>query len=64
MPALKHIANLRSDRSGATAIEYGLIVCMIVIALMVAFDGLAARSTSLWNNVSSTSGGAIYEAVG
>lgn len=36
---------------GATAIEYGLIVALIVIASMVALMGLADTTIGMWNNV-------------
>ena len=38
---------LRNDR-GATAIEYGLIVSLIVIAMIVALEGVADSNTGLW----------------
>ncbi|MBO9517263.1 MAG: Flp family type IVb pilin [Porphyrobacter sp.] len=38
---------LRDDR-GATAIEYGLIVALIVIAIMVSLSTLADGGSGLW----------------
>ena len=38
---------LRDDR-GATAIEYGLIVALIVIAIIGAIQGVADENTGLW----------------
>ena len=38
---------LRDDR-GATAVEYGLIVALIVIAMMGALRGVANENTGLW----------------
>ena len=38
---------LRDDR-GATAIEYGLIVSLIVIAIIGAMQGVADENTGLW----------------
>ena len=38
---------LRDDR-GATAIEYGLIVALIVIAMIAALEGVANENTGLW----------------
>jgi len=40
------------DRKGATAVEYGFILAMIVIAIIAAIQGLAGVNTSMWNNVS------------
>ena len=42
---------LRDDR-GATAIEYGLIVSLIVIAIIGAMQGVADENTGLWAFVS------------
>ena len=39
-------------QSGATAIEYGLIVSLIVIAMVGALGSFAGSSTSMWNSVS------------
>jgi pilus assembly protein Flp/PilA len=46
---LGHFA--RNER-GATAIEYGLIVSLIVIAMVGALVVLADTTTGMWNNVS------------
>ena len=39
-------------RRAATAVEYGLILALIVLALMSALIALADTSTSMWTNVS------------
>ncbi|MBU6207871.1 MAG: Flp family type IVb pilin [Alphaproteobacteria bacterium] len=44
---------LMRDRKGATAIEYGLIVALIVIACVGAFGILGNQIIALWNFVSS-----------
>ena len=49
---LKHIGN---DNSGATAVEYGLIVSLIVIAMIGALNGVATSTTDMWNKVETTS---------
>lgn len=36
---------------GATAVEYGLILAMIVLAIMVALNNIANKTTGMWNNV-------------
>ena len=43
---------LARDQRGATAVEYGLIVAMIVIAMVGALSRVANANTSMWNNVS------------
>jgi pilus assembly protein Flp/PilA len=54
---LKRIGN---DNSGATAIEYGLIVSLVVIASIGAFDAVADENTGMWARVT----GKIEAAVG
>jgi pilus assembly protein Flp/PilA len=44
---------LVDDASGATAIEYGLIVSLIVIAMIFALGGVADTTTDMWNDVES-----------
>lgn len=36
---------------GATAVEYGLIVSLIVIAAMAGMSALADTTIGMWNNV-------------
>lgn len=45
---LKHIGN---DESGATAVEYGLIVSLIVIAMIGALQGVAGVTDETWTLV-------------
>ncbi|WP_423602043.1 Flp family type IVb pilin [Sphingomonas sp. MS122] len=40
-------------RRAATAVEYGLILALIVLAMMLALIELAGTTTGMWNNVSS-----------
>lgn len=44
--------SLAANRSGGTAIEYGLIAALIVIAMLASLKGLANVTTKMWNNVS------------
>ena len=46
------IKRLFADRTGATAIEYGLIVALVVIATVAAIVQLANVTTGMWNHVS------------
>jgi pilus assembly protein Flp/PilA len=41
---------LRDDR-GATAIEYGLIVALIVIAMLAALGSVGSEAGGLWGSV-------------
>ncbi|MEE4209063.1 MAG: Flp family type IVb pilin [Parvularcula sp.] len=49
---LKHIGN---DNSGATAVEYGLILSLLVIAMLAALNGVATTTIDMWNTVSDES---------
>ena len=42
---------IRHDQAGATAVEYGLIVSLIVIACIAAFSAFAASSDAMWTTV-------------
>jgi pilus assembly protein Flp/PilA len=37
---------------GATAVEYGLIIAMIVLAIIAALNNIATKTTGMWTNVS------------
>ncbi|MCP3729351.1 Flp family type IVb pilin [Sphingomonas sp. MG17] len=39
------------DRKGATAVEYGFILALIVIAIIASIQGLAGATTGMWGNV-------------
>jgi len=40
----------RDDR-GATAVEYGLIISLVVLAMIGALGGVADTTINMWNNV-------------
>jgi pilus assembly protein Flp/PilA len=42
---------LKTDAKGATAVEYGLILALIVLAMMAALTNLATRVNNMWYNV-------------
>lgn len=42
---------LLTDQSGATAIEYGLIVALIAIALMSGLQALGGGAGGMWTNI-------------
>ncbi|MDB5714549.1 MAG: Flp family type IVb pilin [Sphingomonadales bacterium] len=48
---LELIRALALDKRGATAIEYGLIAALVVIAMVGALNGLATVTIGMWNNV-------------
>jgi len=43
---------LGADNRGATAIEYGLIVALIVVAMMVGLQGLGGGVGGMWSDLS------------
>jgi pilus assembly protein Flp/PilA len=45
---------LLRNSKGATAVEYGLILALLVIAMVAALTGLASTTTGMWNNVAAT----------
>lgn len=47
------LKKLGRDASGGTAIEYGLIASLIVIASIGAFEAVANENTGLWGTVKS-----------
>jgi pilus assembly protein Flp/PilA len=53
------LKRLVEDQSGATAIEYGLIIALIVIAMIAALQGVASTTATMWSNVESKSVAAI-----
>ena len=49
---VRRIAKLSRDERGATAVEYGLIVSLIVLAMVTALQGVARTTSNMWNLVS------------
>lgn len=43
---------LLADRRGATALEYGLIVSLVVIAIVAAIAAVGTATGNMWNTVS------------
>ena len=50
---LKILTALLRDKRGGTAIEYGLIISLVVITMVGAFIQVANSTTSMWGNVNS-----------
>lgn len=53
MRGFNTIKRLLRDKRGATAIEYGLIISLIVIAIVASINSFAGQEVTMWNNVSS-----------
>jgi len=47
----KILAKFRSDESGATAIEYGLIAAMISVAVLTVLGTVGTELTSLFTTI-------------
>jgi pilus assembly protein Flp/PilA len=46
------LRKLRADERGATAIEYGLICSLIIIAMMGGLQALGGGTNGMWGKVS------------
>ena len=51
--------NLRSDKRGATAIEYGLIAALICIACVGGMQALGGGANGLWGKLDNKVQGAM-----
>lgn len=62
MQEIKHrFRQLLTDRVGASTIEMGLICAMIVLAMMVALQGVADENTKAWTTISQKTSQAITQ---
>ena len=52
MPMRNLIKRIASDISGATAVEYGLILALIFLAMLAAVQNFGNQTISMWNKVS------------
>jgi pilus assembly protein Flp/PilA len=53
------LRTIKGDTSGATAVEYGLIVSLIIVAMIVSLQAVADVTIGTWNNVETASLGAM-----
>jgi pilus assembly protein Flp/PilA len=49
--AIRTFRRLRSDKRGATAIEYGLIVALIGLAMMAGLSTLGGGANGMWGKL-------------
>lgn len=49
---LEHLLRTRRDERGATAVEYGLMVALIAVAIILAVTLLGGNLEKMFNNVS------------
>ena len=52
MLAIRMLRRLRSDKRGATAIEYGLIAALIAVAAMGGMKALGGGANGMWGRLS------------
>jgi pilus assembly protein Flp/PilA len=48
---IRTISRALRDPRGGTAIEYGLIIALVVIAMIAGLTALADTTTGMWRNV-------------
>ena len=48
---MRHLFKLYRDERGATAVEYGLILALVFLAMVGAVGVFASTTTEMWNNV-------------
>jgi pilus assembly protein Flp/PilA len=56
----KFILSFKRDESGATAIEYGLIVGLIFLVVVSAMTSFAGKMSTMYDLISTTIGGATH----
>ena len=59
MTKLITVRKVLRDQKGASSVEYGLILAMIVLVMLIAMQGVANQTISYWQNISTTSANAI-----
>ncbi|MEJ2408819.1 MAG: Flp family type IVb pilin [Novosphingobium sp.] len=59
MTRLRTLSKIPRDTRGATSVEYGVILAMIVLVIFLAMQGLADETISMWDTVSTKSTNAI-----
>jgi pilus assembly protein Flp/PilA len=48
------LRTLRADRRGATAVEYGLIVALIVVAMLGGLTMLGGGTAGMWTKINNS----------
>jgi pilus assembly protein Flp/PilA len=49
---MRHISGISKDQKGATAVEYGLILALIFLAMVIGVVAVGTSTSDLWGNVS------------
>ena len=48
---MRRLLKIIKDQQGATAVEYGLILALIFLAMVGALTTVASTTTNMWNHV-------------
>ncbi|PZO06087.1 MAG: Flp family type IVb pilin [Alphaproteobacteria bacterium] len=56
---LKFFAQLINDERGATAIEYGLIIALVAVAILTALTAFSSTSTGVFNSAMASLSAAV-----
>jgi pilus assembly protein Flp/PilA len=51
---MRRLQDIGKDQSGATAVEYGLILALIFLAMVVGVVHVGTTTKGMWTNVSSS----------
>lgn len=54
---MRRLYNILKDERGATAVEYGLILAMIFLAMIVGVTQFGLTTVGMWDNVSNAVSG-------
>jgi pilus assembly protein Flp/PilA len=55
---IQFLRRLAGDKRGTSAVEYGLIIAFIVLAMVVALSNVAGKTINMWQRVASAYTGA------
>lgn len=48
---MRNLHGIVADEKGATAVEYGLILALVFLAMVGAVAALATETSAMWNSV-------------
>ncbi len=49
---IRTLRRIMRDQKAATAVEYGLIIAMVVLAMFAALSTVASGTINMWGNIS------------
>ncbi|WP_324075346.1 MAG: Flp family type IVb pilin [Erythrobacter sp.] len=53
------LRTIKADTSGSSAVEYGLIVSLIIVAILVGMQEVATETIAMWRVVETSTLGAM-----